>query len=251
MMSNAMPSEEGRKFQAIVLAGGKGVRLAPYSATLPKPLMPLGETPILEVVLRWLRAGGITDVAVAVSHLGHLIEAYFGDGSKFGMRLSYSIEATPLGTAGSIASLLDRMDDHFIIANGDVLTDLDLAGLLDAHRASGADATVGLHAREWKIDYGLVEIDRDMRLVDYREKPLQKHLVSMGVYAMKRASIAPLLEPGAVLDMPDLLLRMRDAGRLVRGHLTDCYWVDIGRPEDFAQAQRDYDSGRLSSLVRE
>jgi NDP-sugar pyrophosphorylase family protein len=245
-MSNAMPSEERRKFQAIVLAGGKGVRLAPYSATLPKPLMPLGETPVLEVLLRWLRAGGMVDVAVAVSHLGHLIEAYFGDGSRFGMRLSYSIEAKPLGTAGSIASLLDRMDDHFIVANGDLLTTLDLAGLLEAHRADGADATVGLHAQEWKIDYGLVEVDRDMRLVNYHEKPMQKHLVSMGVYAMKRDALAGLIEPGAVIDMPDLLLRMRDAGRLVKCHLTDCYWLDIGRPEDFAQAQRDFDSGRLS-----
>lgn len=237
-----MRSETANSLQAIILAGGKGIRLAPYTATLPKPLMPIGEKPVMELLLRRLHASGITDIAVAISHLGHLIKAYFGDGSSFGLRLDYSVEPIPLGTAGAIGTLLDRMEEEFIVANGDLLTTLDIGEMLEAHRASGADATVGVYEQEFKCDFGLVDVDHDMRFVDYREKPVQKQLVSMGVYALTRDALRGMSEPGTVLNMPELMLRMRDAGKTVKCHMADCYWLDIGRPEDFERAQRDFES---------
>lgn len=236
------------RLQAVVLAGGKGERLYPYSATLPKPLMPLGEMPVLEVLLRQLRRHGVTDIVLAVSHLGHLIEAYFGDGRQLGVRLSYSIEEHPLGTAGPIGVVLDRMDDDFIVANGDLLTTMDVAAMMAAHKRSGADATIGVHEKEWKIDFGLIDADPDMRFRDYREKPAQRHLVSMGIYVLKREAVRNVLGADERLDMPDLMLRLRDGGRNVRCHLADCYWLDIGRPDDFALAQQVFAAERSRFL---
>jgi NDP-sugar pyrophosphorylase family protein len=224
--------------QAIILAGGKGERLYPYSATLPKPLMPLVDMPVLEILLRQLRRYEVTDVILAVSHLGHLINAYFGDGERFGLRISYSFEEEPLGTAGPIAKVIDHMADNFIVANGDLLTTLDIATFSEAHLRSGAEATIGVFEKEWRIDFGLIEADKDLAFRDYREKPAQTHLVSMGIYALKRQAVKEHLEPGVRLDMPDLMLRFRDAGKSVRCHLADGYWLDIGRPEDFALAQQ-------------
>jgi NDP-sugar pyrophosphorylase family protein len=237
--------------QAVVLAGGKGERLYPYSATLPKPLMPLGDMPVLEVLLRQFRRYGITDIVLAVGHLGHLVEAYFGDGQRLGVRLSYSFERTPLGTAGPIATLLDRLGEHFIVANGDLLTTMDIGALLRGHTFGGADATIGVFEREWRIDFGLIEVDPDMRFLDYREKPAQKHLVSMGIYVLKRDAVREQLDSKQHLDMPDLMLRLRDAGRTVRCHLADCYWLDIGRPEDFALAQQVFAAERSRFIGEE
>jgi NDP-mannose synthase len=236
-MRDATPSEEDTELQAVVLAGGKGERLYPYSAILPKPLMPIGDMPVLEVLLRQLGRHGVTDIILAVSHLGHLVQAYFGDGERLGLRLSYSFEQTPLGTAGPIGAVLDRLDETFIVANGDLLTTMDISALLAHHAAAGADATIGVFQKEWRIDFGLIDADSELRFRDYREKPAQTHLVSMGIYVLKREAVRGELGANDRLDMPDLILRLRDAGRSVRCHLADCFWLDIGRPEDFAAAQ--------------
>jgi NDP-sugar pyrophosphorylase family protein len=224
--------------QAVVLAGGKGERLYPYSATLPKPLMPLGDMPVLEVLLRHLRRHGVTDIILAVGHLGHLVQAYFGDGRRIGLRLSYSFEQIPLGTAGPIRAILSHLDEDFIVANGDLLTTMDLSALVAAHAACGADATIGVFEKEWRIDFGLIDVDSEMRFLDYREKPAQRHLVSMGIYVLRREAVRAEISAVDRLDMPDLMLRLRDAGRLVMCHRADCFWLDVGRPEDVAAAQQ-------------
>ncbi|AMJ62697.1 sugar phosphate nucleotidyltransferase [Bosea sp. PAMC 26642] len=224
--------------QAIVMAGGKGSRLHPYSAIFPKPLMPLGEKSILEILLLRLRAAGVTDVIIAVNHLRHLIEAFFGDGSRFDLKISYSVEDKPLGTAGPVGLLFDRLGDEFILTNGDLLTTLDVSALLADHRARGADATIGAYRRELKSEFGLLEVDDSMRMTGYREKPTYEHLVSMGIYVLRREAVRRWITPGDYLDMPVLMQRMQEAGQTVLCHSQACFWLDIGRPADFAEAQR-------------
>jgi NDP-sugar pyrophosphorylase family protein len=223
--------------QAVIMAGGRGSRLHPYSALLPKPLMPLGDKPVLEILLHQLRAAGVTDVILAVNHLRHLLEAFFGDGSRFGVTITYSVEDTPLGTAGPLGLLLDRLGEDFFLANGDLLTTLDMAAMLADHRASRADATIGAYRRDLQSAFGVLQVDSAMRLTGYLEKPVQSQLVSMGLYVLRRDAVRRFLAPGRPLDMPALVLAMQAAGELVLCHRQDCFWLDIGRPEDFAEAQ--------------
>jgi NDP-mannose synthase len=237
--SNSAGKENGMK--AIVMAGGKGARLQPYSALLPKPLMPLGDMPVLELLLRQLCRAGTDEVFLAVNHLRHLIEAFFGDGSRFGLKVHYSVENKPLGTAGPIAAVLDQLGDEFVMTNGDLLTTLDIGGMIRFHRETGADATIGVFPREVKIDFGLVEVDADMRMTAYIEKPSYHHLVSMGIYVLNAARVRDCIQLDMHLDMPDLLRRMRDSGSDVRCFRSECFWLDIGRPEDFARAQEMYE----------
>ncbi|WP_114948844.1 sugar phosphate nucleotidyltransferase [Microvirga calopogonii] len=223
--------------QAIIMAGGKGSRLHPYSALFPKPLMPLGDKPILEILLLQLRAANVTNVIIAVNHLRHLIEAFFGDGSRFGLSITYSVEDKPLGTAGPMGLVLDKLEDNFILTNGDLLTTLDVGRMVTDHLTSRAAATIGSYRRELRSEFGLLEVDGDMRMIGYREKPTYEHLVSMGLYVLNRAAVRPWLVPGEYLDMPGLVQSMAQADMLVRCHQQNCTWLDIGRPEDFALAQ--------------
>ena len=223
--------------QAIIMAGGRGSRLHPYSALFPKPLMPLGDKPVLEILLHQFRAAGVTRVILAVNHLRHLLEAFFGNGERFGLSITYSIEDKPLGTAGPLGLILDRLEDDFFLANGDLLTTLDLTKMLDHHRADRADATIGAYKRELRSAFGVLETDAAGHMTGYAEKPLTTHLVSMGLYVLNRDAIRPFITPNQHLDMPTLMLAMHAAGRQVLCHQQDCFWLDIGRPEDFAQAQ--------------
>jgi NDP-mannose synthase len=223
--------------QALIMAGGKGSRLYPYSASLPKPLMPLGDKPVLEILMNQLRAAGITEIILAVNHLRHLLEAFFGDGSRLGVSVTYSFEDRPLGTAGPIGLVLDRLEDDFMLMNGDLLTTLDMGALLADHRNRKADATIGIYQRELQSEFGLLEVDESMRMIGYREKPTYRQLVSMGVYALRRDSVRPFVAPGEHLDMPTLVQSMQLKGGKVFCHRQNCFWLDIGRPEDFAEAQ--------------
>ncbi len=226
--------------QAVVMAGGKGARLHPYSATLPKPLMPLGDITILELLLYQFQKAGITDVVMSINHLGHLIKAYFADGAKYGMRITYVSEDHPLGTAGALASVIDDLDEHFFVTNGDLLTTLHSERMLAAHLANGADATIGVFKRTLKVEFGVIETDDQSRLIAYREKPKSDHLVSMGIYILHRDAVLPHVRLNEYLDMPDLLLRMKAAKSDVRCYQEDCIWLDVGRPDDFALAQTMY-----------
>lgn len=223
--------------QALIMAGGKGARLYPYSASLPKPLMPLGDKPVLEILLAQLRAAGITDVILAVNHLRHLLEAFFGDGGRHGLSITYSFEDHPLGTAGPIGLVLNRLEDHFLLMNGDLLTTLDIKAMISAHQTQGADATIGVYERELRSEFGLLEVDNSMRMTGYLEKPVYRQLVSMGIYVLRRDAVRDFVAPGERLDIPALMQSMQRAGRKVYCHKQDCFWLDIGRPEDFAQAQ--------------
>lgn len=234
--------------QAVIMAGGKGTRLHPYSALLPKPLMPLGDMPVLELLLRRLRRAGVTDVILAVNHLRHLLEAYFGDGSKLGLSIRYHNEDKPLGTAGALGDMLDDLDEHFIVSNGDLLTSMDLQAMARQHLDLGCDASVGVHERENKIDFGLIEFDTDRRLSAYREKPTSLYYVSMGIYILRREAVRHEIAAGEYLDMPTLLLKLRAANADVRCYHDQCFWLDIGRPDDFALAQSMFEQNRTLFL---
>ncbi|WPB83360.1 sugar phosphate nucleotidyltransferase [Sediminicoccus rosea] len=230
--------------QVLVMAGGRGTRLGPYTATFPKPLVPIGDMPILELLLRQFKAAGVTEVILAVNHLHHLLRAFFGEGERLGMKISYSLEDSPLGTAGPIGLVRDQLQETFFVSNGDLLTTLDFATMLAAHRTAGADATIASFRREMKSEFGVLETDAEMHMTGYLEKPVQTHLVSMGLYVLQRDAVVPLVTPGERLDMPDLMRALVAGGRRVLCHAPECFWLDIGRPDDYAQAQALFDTDR-------
>jgi NDP-mannose synthase len=234
--------------QVVIMAGGKGTRLHPYSALFPKPLMPLGDMPVLELLLRRMKKAGVTDVILAVNHLRHLIEAFFGDGSKLGLHIRYSDEDKPLGTAGALGSMIDELDDTFMVSNGDLLTSMDLGAMARQHLDTQCDASIGVFQRENKIDFGLIEFDAENRLSAYREKPTNLYYVSMGIYILQREAVRPWIVDGEYLDMPTLLLNMKEAQADVRCYHDDCIWLDIGRPDDFAMAQSMFEQNRALFL---
>ena len=224
---------------AVILAGGRGVRLRPYTTALPKPLVPIGdEFAIMDIVLRQLRSQGFESATIAIGHLGQLIRAYCGDGSQWGLSIDYWTEDEPLGTMGPVVSHLDEVPDEFVVMNGDVLTDLDYRAVLRGHAAAGAPLTVAVYDRTVKIDFGVLEVggeDGD-RIVAFREKPIEYFSVSMGVYAY-RPDVLKYIEPGQYLDFPDLVLRLIAKGERVNVFRNNAMWLDIGRPDDYALAQ--------------
>jgi NDP-mannose synthase len=225
--------------RAVILAGGKGTRLHPYTTVLPKPLMPVGDMPILELLVRQLREAGVNQVTLAVGHLASLISAYFGDGERFGVHIDYSMEQEPLGTAAPLR-LVDAPRDTFLVMNGDLLTDLDPNALIATHRDVGAVVTVGTYTREIRIDLGVVEANDVGEIEAYIEKPVHRYLVSMGIYAMEPDALR-YIPSSEHFDLPDLVTALLASGRRVAHHHHQGYWLDIGRPEDYERAQRDVD----------
>src|SRR5215211_5910868 len=219
---------------AVILAGGRGTRLGPYTTVLPKPLLPIGDAPILDVVLRQLCGHGFTNITLAVGYLAHLIEAVFKDGSQVGVSLQYQREPRPLGTVGPLATM-DHLDDAFLMLNGDVLTTLDYAAFHRAHVASGNALTLATHVRTVRSDYGVLELDGDtgatQRVVGFREKPEIDHSVSMGVY-MLNGHVRQYVPAGERFDLPDLVWRLLEIGERVGAFVYDGYWLDIGRHDD-------------------
>jgi NDP-sugar pyrophosphorylase family protein len=222
--------------QALILAGGKGTRLKPYTTVLPKPLMPVSEYPILEIIVRQLKHAGVDEIILAVGHLSHLIQAFFQDGERFGVKIRYSLEDRPLGTAGPIALVLDQLEGDFLVMNGDLLTTLSYRNLYEFHRSHGGAATLGLFQREVRIDFGVIEAADDKQLKNYIEKPTYQFTVSMGVNVFRKAAIADLVQPGQYLDIPDLMLALKAACRGVYCYSEPCQWLDIGRVDDYQQA---------------
>ncbi|HMB02623.1 MAG TPA: sugar phosphate nucleotidyltransferase [Isosphaeraceae bacterium] len=236
--------------QAVLLAGGKGTRLRPFTHVFPKPLMPLGDAdpmPIIEVVLRQLARFGFRDVTVITGYLTELIEAFCGDGKRFGTRLTYRREVAPLGTAGGL-TLLDRPGAPVLVINGDILTTLNYAEMYAFHRDRGAAATIASYPRAVRIDFGVLEFANDPHiLAGYREKPELSFQVSMGVYVLDPAAW-DYLTPGQPLPMPELLETMREAGRPVHCFRQGCYWLDIGRHDDYATANDIFEARRAAFL---
>jgi NDP-mannose synthase len=220
--------------RAVILAGGKGRRLLPYTAVFPKPLVPVGDRPILAIVIEQLRRAGFTRVTLAVGHLAGLIQAYFGDGSRFGIRIDYSIESTPMGTAGPL-SLLDDLEDDFLVMNGDLLTDLDIAAFVAAHRSAGAIGTIAVYRKVVTLTLGVLSLDAESHVIDYVEKPSIDYMVSTGIYCFKRAVLEHLVA-GVPCDLPDLIRRLIARRQRIHGYPFEGNWFDIGRPEDYEAA---------------
>ncbi len=221
--------------EAVILAGGKGRRLRPYSTVFPKPLMPLGDRPILEILIQQLAAQGVRDIYIAVGHLAELVTTFFGDGRKLGVRIEYVREDTPLGTAGALGLLDGTLKETFLLMMGDVLTDLRFQDLITYHRTQGAVATVSLAPRKVELDFGLVELDEGLGVVGWREKPTLEYLVSMGIYALEPSALSPLAV-GVKCDFPDLVRELLEQGRRVQAYVHKGYWLDIGRPQDYEAA---------------
>jgi NDP-sugar pyrophosphorylase family protein len=232
--------------RAVILAGGKGTRLRPYTTIFPKPLMPIGEMPILEIVLRQLEVSGFHRITLAVSYLAELIETFFGDGSRLGLSLDYSREDRPLSTAGPL-KLIPGLDETFLVMNGDILTTLDYRAMVEHHRRSGATATIGLHRRSVQIDYGVVETDPTGALARYIEKPTMHYAVSMGIYILEPRALDPIGMSEA-LGMPDLMLRLKQAGDVVTTFEQPCRWLDIGRTDDYTEALETFETHRAEFL---
>lgn len=228
--------------RAVILAGGRGTRLAPYTTILPKPLMPIDEKPILDIVISQLRHYGFTEITLAVGYLAELLIAYFGDGSRWGVRISYSHEEQPLGTAGPLA-LIERPTEPFLVMNGDVLTALDFGDLMRYHRDGGAPATIATYPRSVKIDLGVIEFDVQSRLARYIEKPTHHYHVSMGIYVFD-PRVLDAVPRGERLDLPDLMLKLMGQGDTVRCYQYQGYWLDIGRVDDYQQAVNDFEQHR-------
>ena len=224
---------------AVILAGGKGTRLRPYTTCVPKPLVPIGDTySILEIVLHQRRASGFQRVTLAIGHMGHLIRAFVGDGARYGLTVDYTDEFTPLGTIGPVLNVLDRLPEHFLIMNGDVLTNLDYGDFLRRHRQTERPVTVATYHREIKSEFGVLDID-DQTIVGFREKPTVQFQVSMGIYAMTRRTLERY-QPGQVLGFDTLMLDLLAAGECPGSDLFSGYWLDIGRPEDYDMANEEW-----------
>jgi NDP-mannose synthase len=235
--------------RAVLLAGGEGRRLRPYTAVLPKPLMPIGDRPIMDVIVRQLRRAGVGRITVATGYLSELIEVFFGDGSKYGVPIDYFREDEPLGTVGALA-LIGGLDDDFLVMNGDVLTDLDYARLFEDHRATGAAATIATQKREVEISLGVLQCDDEAdatRVTDYLEKPRIDYRASMGVYCFS-PEVIEHIEPTRRLDFPDLVLRLIARGLTVRAWPSTAYWLDIGRRDDYELALDEFDRMRARLL---
>lgn len=224
--------------RAVILAGGKGTRLRPYTVALPKPLMPIGEYPILEVIIRQLRSQGFGHVTLAVNHQADLFRAFFGDGSKWGMKIDYSLESKALSTMGPL-KLIEDLPEHFLVMNGDILTDVHYGEFLDAHAAEDRLFTISAAARDQRIDYGVLKVDGRNALVGFDEKPSIPFLVSMGVYAVSRRTLDNI-PPDQAYGFDHLVLGFLAEQKQVTvvPHLG--YWLDIGRPDDYERAIDDW-----------
>lgn len=235
--------------QAIILAGGQGRRLLPYTAVLPKPLMPIGDVPILEVVVRQLKRAGFMDITMAVGYLAELLMAYFGDGQKLGVQIRYSREETPLGTAGPLG-LIERPSEPFLVMNGDLLTTLDYRALWMRHCERGAIATLATFGRDVKIDLGVIESDADGLVTGYIEKPTYHYSVSTGIYIFQ-PDVLDYVPAGVRLDLPDLVRALLAAGRQVATYPFEGIWLDIGRWEDYERAAQEFERHKAEFVPEE
>lgn len=233
--------------RAIILAGGKGTRLAPYTSVFPKPLVPIGDMPILQVIIHQLRHYGFTHITLTVGHLATLLQAFFRDGGQYGVRIDYVIEDEPLGTAGPLVFVPD-LKEAFLVMNGDVLTTLNYTELVQYHKRMGAAATVAMHRRQVKIDLGVIQLDGDNRIKGYIEKPLYDYNVSMGIYVFA-PRVLSYIPSGEYFDFPDLVQRLLESGETILGYPYEGYWLDIGRPDDYEQAVRDFEKMRSRFLL--
>ncbi len=237
--------------KAIILAGGKGTRLEPYTTFLPKPLMPIGNMPILDIIMRQLLYYGINDITLAVGYLSELIVAYCSNGTmtdlkKYNLKLTISREEIPLGTAGPIG-LLSALDDTFLVMNGDLLTSMDYLSMWRYHKKHQAIGTIATFHREIQLDLGVIEFNTDNWVTNYVEKPSSIYKVSTGVYIFE-PEVLKYIEPGKYLDLPQLILLLLENGERIKNYSYNDYWLDIGRHEDYKKAITEFETNRSKFL---
>lgn len=226
--------------KAIILAGGKGTRLLPYTKVIPKPLMPIGDMPILEVLVHQVKQAGVDEIILSVGHLASLLRAFFQDGSQLGTSIKYSYEETPLGTVGPLR-LIQGLDDTFLLMNGDILTDLDFADLVAHHKKSGAVVTIAMNSKPVRIDLGVLELSNLNDITGYIEKPTIDYHVSMGIYVFEPSAL-PYIPENTYFDFPTLILKLLENGQKVTGYPFKGYWQDLGRPDDYEHAIADFET---------
>jgi NDP-sugar pyrophosphorylase family protein len=233
--------------RAVILAGGRGSRLRPYTVVLPKPLMPIGDYPILEVIVRQLAKRGFERVTMAVNHQANLIKAFFGDGCQWGIQVDYSLESEPLSTIAPLM-LIEDLPDHFLLMNGDVLTDLDFSAFWASHVAADRRFTIAAASRIETTEYGVLHVDGDSLLSGFEEKPEKKYLVSMGIYMMSRRVLEDVPQ-GRKYGFDNLMRDYLARGIPVHVSPHSGYWLDIGRPDDYMRAIEDFESGQQNFLL--
>jgi NDP-sugar pyrophosphorylase family protein len=221
--------------KAVIQCGGMGMRLRPYTSILPKPLMPIGSRPVIELLLKWLRRNGIRDVYITSGYLGHLIRSFCGEGTQWNLKIRYTQEQEPLGTVGALSLIRDELTEPFLVLNGDILTDLNLNRFIAAHRAHQDLVTIATYYRMTKMDFGVIDESNDIVNV-FREKPTLSHLVSMGMYCMN-PGVLDLIPSGVPFGFDNLMAEMLANQLGVHVYKHDGHWLDIGRVDDFQLAQ--------------
>lgn len=225
---------------AVILAGGKGTRLRPYTIALPKPLVPISDKPILEILIIQLVRQGFEKIIITVNHQADIIMAYFGDGKRWGIKIEYSLEDRPLGTMGPL-KLIKDLPEHFLVTNGDILSDIDYSSFLNKHIESKKIFSISGYRRIQTIDYGVLDVDKNV-LVGFKEKPQIQFVVSMGIYAVSR-KIVSYIPNNQYFGFDTLMLELLNKNVNVGIYEHKGYWMDIGRPEDYEQAVDDMKSG--------
>lgn len=225
---------------AIILAGGKGTRLLPFTKVFPKPLVPLGEKPILDTIIRQLKHYGFTRITLAVGHMAEIIQAYVQNGERYDIDIDYAYETHPLGTVGPLAQI-PHLEDRFLVMNGDLITTIDYRDLIDFHQQQGGIATIGTCQKDLKVELGIIQDDGNLTIVDYIEKPVYKFKVSMGIYVFEY-DVLRYIERDTYLDFPDLVQRLLADGQTVSSYPFNSYWLDIGNHSDYEKAVEEYES---------
>jgi NDP-sugar pyrophosphorylase family protein len=228
--------------RAVILAGGKGTRLVPFTKVFPKPLVPLGDKPILDTILRQLRHFGFTHITLAVGHMAEMIRTYVGTGEQYGIEIDYACEHEPLGTVGPLAQIRN-LKQHFLVMNGDLITNLHYKDIVELHKQQNAIATIGTYQKKLKIDLGIIQNDEDLSIIDYVEKPVYTFKVSMGIYVFDY-EVLKYIAPHKYLDFPDLVKRLLADGQKIVSYPFDGYWLDIGNHNDYATAVEEYEAMR-------
>lgn len=228
--------------RAVILAGGKGTRLRPYTVVLPKPLMPISEYPILEIIVRQLAKDCFDEITIAVNHQADIIKAYFGDGSKWGIDINYSLEKIPLSTMGPLR-LIKNLPENFLIMNGDILTDLHFSDLFEYHLKRKNIFTISSCKRKHRADFGVLEVNNNNELISFKEKPVVEYYVSMGVYCANK-EIINIIPQNVKYGFDDLMVKLIELKKPAEVRQHNGYWLDIGRRDDYMKAVDEFENIR-------